>query len=70
MFKEGAWQSLEPMDQGMVLGLLGGAVLALAMWQLPWIAVGVVFGIVIGHVVGRRRKRQSPRLPQGLIYEP
>ncbi|MFP5315136.1 MAG: hypothetical protein ACLGHS_07140 [Actinomycetes bacterium] len=62
MFKEGAWQSMEPMDQGMVLGLLVGAVLALAMWQLPWIAVGVVFGIVIGHVVGRRRKRQSPRL--------
>lgn len=43
----------------MVLGMLVGAVLALLMWQLHWIALGVGTGIAIGHLVDRRRKRHN-----------
>ena len=56
MFKEGALRSLDPVDQGMVFGLLVGSLLTLLMRQLPWIAVGVVFGIGIGHLIGRRNR--------------
>lgn len=47
------------MDKGMVLGVLAGAVLALLMWQLSWIAVGVVLDIGVGHMNGRRPVRHK-----------
>jgi hypothetical protein len=59
VFKEGAWRSLDPVDQGMVLGVLAGAVLALLMRRLTWIALGVAFGIAIGYLIDRRQERHG-----------
>lgn len=50
---------MAPIDKGLVLGVLGGAVLSLLMWQLSWIAVGAIFGVGIGYLVGRRRTREK-----------
>lgn len=58
MFKEDAWRSLEPLEKGLVLGVLAGTVLALLTWQISWIAVGVSLGIGIGHITGRRLRMQ------------
>ncbi len=58
MFKEDAWRSLEPLEKGLVLGVLAGTVLALLTWQISWIAVGVSLGTGIGHITGRRLRMQ------------
>lgn len=58
VFREGAWRSLEPLEKGLVLGVLAGTVLALLTWQISWIAVGVFLGIGIGHITGRSRRMQ------------
>ncbi|GGG61547.1 hypothetical protein GCM10011374_25760 [Kocuria dechangensis] len=58
MFKEGAWRDLEPMQKGLVLGVLAGAVLAVLTRQLSWLAVGVFLGAGAGYLVGRRRHTQ------------
>ncbi|MUN62151.1 hypothetical protein GMA12_03165 [Kocuria sediminis] len=58
VFKEGAWRDLEPMQKGLVLGVLAGAVLALLTWQLSWLAAGVFLGVGTGRLIDHRRHTQ------------
>ncbi len=61
IFKEDAWTSLNPVQQGLIIGVGAGAVLGAFTDDLPWIAAGVFLGVGIGQRVGRRRARtQSP----------
>jgi hypothetical protein len=58
VFREGAWRLLKPLEKGLVLGVLAGAVFSLLTWQISWIAVGVLLGIGIGHLTGHRQSMQ------------
>ncbi|MHA7263689.1 hypothetical protein ACX80W_10855 [Arthrobacter sp. TMN-37] len=51
---------MEPMQKGLVLGVLGGSVLSLLTGQLPWMAAGVFLGVGVGHIIGRRRRHVNP----------
>lgn len=61
VFREGAWRLMEPLQKGLLLGVLGGALLSLLTWQVLWMGAGVFLGVGIGSIVGHRRR--TPHRP-------
>lgn len=53
---------MEPVQKGLLLGVLSGAVLSLLTWQVSWMAAGVLLGVGVGYIIGRRRRSPKSRL--------
>jgi hypothetical protein len=72
VFRENAWRSLEPVQQGLLIGLGIGVLVAVFTESLSWIAIGVGVGVAIGHHIGRRRTRtqNSTRTQEATMSNP
>ncbi|MGQ1798073.1 hypothetical protein ACT4S5_13185 [Kocuria oceani] len=53
------WRTLEPIQQGLLIGMVVGAVIALLVRNLVWIAAFMSWGAAVGWLLGRRRRRQD-----------
>ncbi len=49
---------MKPVEKGLLLGVLGGVVLALLTWQITWIAGGVFLGTTAGYIIRHRQRGQ------------
>lgn len=53
------WRTLEPIQKGLLIGMVVGALIALLDRNLVWIAAFMSWGAAVGWLLGRRRRHQD-----------